>query len=74
MTGFDHEFIDPFELSPTLFYSDMESGNFFFDFPNGHVGSCIYRQIDMSKYRFALGMFLQIVIVSTHMAMFYSEE
>lgn len=29
MTGFDHEFIDPFELSPTLFYSDMESGNFF---------------------------------------------
>lgn len=78
MEGFDHESIDSFELIPTLFlFGHGVEGQFEFIYlTNGHDGSCIYlyRQIDTSKYRFAPGMFLQIVMVSTHMAMFYSGE
>ena len=50
--------------------------NFVFYFTNGHAGLCIYLyiRIDRLTYRFTPEIFLQIVAVSTPMAMFYSEE
>jgi len=50
--------------------------NLVFYFTNGHAGSCIYLyiRIDRSTYRFTPEIFLQIVSVSTPMAMFYLEE
>ena len=51
-----------------------EKWNFIFYFTNGHARSYIYIRIDRSTGGFAPEIFLQIVGVSTPIAMFYSEE